>query len=106
MPAPGDRDNGLPCSAMDIFAWIITGLVAGLLARWIVHDGRRGCIYTIAVGVIGAFIGGALMHAAGHKGINEFDLRSILVAALGAVLLLLVLEAIGGRRRAIGRRRR
>jgi uncharacterized membrane protein YeaQ/YmgE (transglycosylase-associated protein family) len=91
---------------MNIFAWIITGLIAGLLARWIVRDERSGCLYTIAVGVIGAFIGGALMHAAGHTGINDFDLRSILVAALGAILLLLVLEAISGRRRAIGRRRR
>jgi uncharacterized membrane protein YeaQ/YmgE (transglycosylase-associated protein family) len=37
------------------------------------------------------------MQAAGGKGVNDFDLRSILVAALGAVLLLLVLQAIGGR---------
>jgi uncharacterized membrane protein YeaQ/YmgE (transglycosylase-associated protein family) len=91
---------------MNIFAWILTGLIAGLLARWIVRDARSGCLYTIAVGIIGALIGGALMHAAGKKGVNDFDLRSIGVAALGAVLLLLVLEAIGGRRRAIGRRRR
>ena len=90
---------------MNIFAWIITGLIAGLLARWIVRDSRSGCLYTIAVGIIGALIGGALMHASGHKGVNDFDLRSILVAALGAVLLLLVLEAVGGRRRAIGRGR-
>ncbi|MEO5901702.1 MAG: GlsB/YeaQ/YmgE family stress response membrane protein [Ilumatobacteraceae bacterium] len=91
---------------MNIFAWIITGLIAGLLARWIVRDDRSGCLYTIAVGVIGALIGGALMNAAGSKGVNDFDLRSILIAALGAVLLLLVLEAIGGRRRSIGGRRR
>lgn len=91
---------------MNIFAWIVTGLVAGLLARWIVHDDRSGCLYTIAVGVIGALIGGALMNAVGRKGVNDFDLRSILIAALGAVLLLLVLEAIGGRRRSIGGRRR
>ena len=83
---------------MNLFAWIVTGLLAGLLARWIVGGARRGCIYTIAVGIIGALIGGALMHAAGHKGVNDFDLRSILVAALGAILLLLVLGAIRGRR--------
>ena len=85
---------------MNLIAWIIVGLVAGLLARWIVRDDKSGCLYTIAVGVLGAFIGGALMHAAGHRGINDFDLRSILVAALGAVLLLLVLQALGaGKRR-------
>jgi uncharacterized membrane protein YeaQ/YmgE (transglycosylase-associated protein family) len=77
-------------------------LIAGFLGRRITGDDKSGCIYTIAVGVIGALIGGALMHAAGHKGINEFDLRSILVAALGSVLLLLVLQAISGR----GSRRR
>ena len=87
---------------MGYVAWIIVGLIAGFLGRRITGDEKSGCIYTIAVGVIGALIGGALMHAAGHKGINEFDLRSILVAALGSVLLLLVLQAIAGR----GSRRR
>ncbi|CAN5503507.1 GlsB/YeaQ/YmgE family stress response membrane protein [soil metagenome] len=84
---------------MNLLAWIIVGLVAGLLARWIVRDDKAGCLYTIAVGVLGAFIGGALMNAAGKRGINEFDLRSVLVAALGSVLLLLVLQAISGRKR-------
>jgi uncharacterized membrane protein YeaQ/YmgE (transglycosylase-associated protein family) len=53
--------------------------------------------------VIGALIGGALMQWAGHQGVNEFDIRSILVAALGAILLLLVLSAIRGRSRSVGR---
>lgn len=80
---------------MNIFAWILIGLIAGVLGRWIVKDDRRGCIYTVAVGILGALIGGALMHASGRKGVNDFDLRSILVAAVGAVLLLLVLQALG-----------
>jgi uncharacterized membrane protein YeaQ/YmgE (transglycosylase-associated protein family) len=82
---------------VNILAWIVVGFIAGLVARWIVKDDRTGCIYTIVVGILGALIGGALMNASGHKGVNEFDLRSILVAALGAVLLLLVLQAISGR---------
>ncbi len=82
---------------MNIVAWIVVGLIAGLLARWIVRDDRSGCLYTVAVGVLGALIGGALMQASGRDGINEFSLRSLLVAALGAILLLLVLQAIGGR---------
>ena len=53
--------------------------------------------------MLGALVGGALMQASGRKGINEFDLRSVLVAALGAVLLLLLLQALGGRN---GSRRR
>ena len=84
---------------MNFLAWIAVGLIAGALARWIVKDDRSGCLYTTIVGVIGALIGGALMNATGRKGINEFDLRAILVAAVGAVLLLLVLQAISGSRR-------
>ena len=86
---------------MNLIAWIIVGLLAGFLARWIVGDDKTGCLYTIAVGVLGALIGGALMQAAGKRGFNDdLDLRSILVAALGAVLLLLVLQALGaGKRR-------
>ena len=83
---------------MSILSWVFVGLFAGLLARFIVRDDRSGCLYTIAVGVLGALIGGALMQWAGHQGVNEFDIRSILVAALGAILLLLILGAIRGRR--------
>lgn len=91
---------------MNILGWIVVGLLAGGLARWIVKDDRSGCIYTMAVGIIGALIGGALMNASGKKGVNDFDLRSILVAALGAIVLLLVLQAIGGRVGRSPRRRR
>jgi len=87
-----------------ILAWIATGLIAGLLARAVVKDDRTGCVYTIVVGVLGALIGGALMQAAGRHGIDEFDLRAVLVAFVGACLLLLVLQAISARPRP--RRRR
>jgi uncharacterized membrane protein YeaQ/YmgE (transglycosylase-associated protein family) len=84
---------------MSLIAWIVIGLLAGAIARWIVKDDRSGCLYTMAVGVLGALIGGALMQAAGRTGIDEFDLRTLLVAALGAVLLLLLLQALSGRSR-------
>jgi uncharacterized membrane protein YeaQ/YmgE (transglycosylase-associated protein family) len=92
-----------------IFGWIVVGLVAGGLARWIVKDDRSGCLYTMIVGVLGALIGGALSNAAGGSGINHFGLRSILVAAVGAVLLLLLLQALsshGSARGSIGSRTR
>ena len=82
---------------MNILGWILVGLIAGLLARWIVKDSRTGCIYTMIVGVLGALIGGALMSLLDEQGIDDFSIRSILVAAIGAVLLLLVLQAIAGR---------
>ncbi len=75
----------------------------GLLAAWIAGmvTGRRaeGCLTKIAVGVIGAMIGGALARAAGYEGIDEFGLRSVLLAALGSIVLLFVLGAVEGRRR-------
>ena len=80
-----------------MIGWIVVGLVAGLLARWIVKDERTGCIYTVVVGVIGALIGGGLMSLIDEQGVDGFSFRSIVVAAIGAVLLLLVLQAIAGR---------
>jgi uncharacterized membrane protein YeaQ/YmgE (transglycosylase-associated protein family) len=82
---------------MSIVGWIIVGLIAGGIARWIVKDDRSGCIYTMVVGVLGALIGGWLMSTIDSEGVNEFSLRSIGVAAIGAVLLLLLLQAIAGR---------
>ena len=80
-----------------IVAWVATGLLAGLLARRIVRDERSGCIYTMVVGILGALIGGALMQAVDRRELDDFSLRTVLVAAVGAVLLLLVLQAIAGR---------
>ena len=82
---------------MSIIGWIAVGLIAGGLARWIVKDDRSGCIYTMIVGVLGAMIGGWLMSMIDSSGVDEFSLRSIGVAAIGAVLLLLALQAIAGR---------
>jgi uncharacterized membrane protein YeaQ/YmgE (transglycosylase-associated protein family) len=82
-----------------ILGWIAVGLIAGGLARWIVKDDRSGCIYTMVVGVLGALIGGGLMSLIDESGVDDFSIRSIVVAAIGAVLLLLVLQAIAGRRR-------
>ena len=56
------------------------------------------------VGVIGALIGGGLMSLIDESGVDEFSFRSIIVAVIGAVLLLLILQAIAGRRRSGSRR--
>jgi uncharacterized membrane protein YeaQ/YmgE (transglycosylase-associated protein family) len=90
---------------VDLIAWIVVGLIAGFVARWIVRDDRSGCLYTIGVGVLGALVGGALMRASGLRRRTEFSL-SIVTATLGAILLLLVLQALGGRGRSRTRRRR
>lgn len=87
---------------MSLVGWIVVGLLAGWLARWIVKDDRAGCMYTMIVGVVGAIVGGWLMATIDEEGVEDFSIRSIVVAAVGAVVFLLVLQAIAG----LGPRRR
>jgi uncharacterized membrane protein YeaQ/YmgE (transglycosylase-associated protein family) len=81
---------------MSILGWILVGLIAGALAQWVTHAPSRGCLGTIIVGVLGAVIGGALWGVAtgDHSALDNFDLGSIGIAFLGAVVLLLILEAL------------
>jgi uncharacterized membrane protein YeaQ/YmgE (transglycosylase-associated protein family) len=81
-----------------LLSWIVVGLVAGWIAGRITHQ-RMGCAAQTAIGVLGALIGGALARAAGLGAINNFGLRTLLVAALGATLLLAVLGSIAARPR-------
>jgi uncharacterized membrane protein YeaQ/YmgE (transglycosylase-associated protein family) len=83
--------------AMGPLTWVAMGLIAGSLARWAVKDDRSGCLYTTIVGVLGALIGGAIAQAAGKGEINDFSIRSLIIAFLGACLLLLALQALNGR---------
>jgi uncharacterized membrane protein YeaQ/YmgE (transglycosylase-associated protein family) len=83
-----------------LISWIALGLVAGLLAR-IVVPGRHaiGCLATIAVGVAGALIGGFVAEAVFDENIDfGFDLKSLAIATVFSVVLLLALEALAGRR--------
>jgi uncharacterized membrane protein YeaQ/YmgE (transglycosylase-associated protein family) len=85
---------------MGVLSWIVVGLIAGFLAGVVVKGGGFGLIGDIIVGVIGGLLGGwiatTFLHIGGMTGIN---LGSILIAFLGAVLLLLVLRLVSGRRR-------
>lgn len=87
---------------MGIIAWCIVGLMAGGLARRAVGAPKRGCLATIAIGVVGALLAGSMSRFATGDEIGTFDevdLGSIFVAFIGASALLLVLEAATGRRR-------
>ncbi len=83
---------------MGIVAWIIFGLLAGLVARWLVPgEGPGGVIGDIIVGIIGAILGGWIYRFFGHTGVTGFNLPSIVCAIVGAVVLLFIIRAIRGR---------
>jgi uncharacterized membrane protein YeaQ/YmgE (transglycosylase-associated protein family) len=84
---------------MGILGWIIVGLIAGALAKMVVPgEGPGGIIGDIIVGVVGALLGGWLFNLFGHTGIEGFNLYSIIVAFVGAVVLLFIMRAFTGRR--------
>ena len=80
---------------MGILTWIFLGLVAGLIAKFVM-PGRDpgGLILTILVGIAGAVIGGLLSTRLGFGSVTGFNLRSILIAAGGAFILLFLLRAL------------
>lgn len=75
--------------AMGLIAWIVFGLLAGIVAK-LLMPGRDpgGCIITVLIGIAGALLGGFLGTLVGWGGISGFDLRSFLLAVAGAFLLL------------------
>lgn len=83
---------------MGFIAWLVLGLIAGWLASMVMGKGGYGLIGDIIVGIIGAFIGGFLFNALTGTGITGFNLWSIFVAFVGAVILIAILRAVSGRR--------
>lgn len=74
---------------MSILAWILLGLVAGAIAKYI-HPGKDpgGWIVTILIGIVGAVVGGFITRAVGLGAASGFNLWSIIVAVFGAVICL------------------
>ena len=81
---------------MGILSWIVVGLIAGWLAGVVVRGGGYGLIGNIVVGIVGALIGGFLAGALFNvpDAVNGINLTSILIAFLGAVILILILRAV------------
>jgi len=84
---------------VSIIAWIIVGGIAGWLASIVMKTNRnQGWVIDIIVGIIGAFIGGFIFNALGSgAAVTGINITSIVVAFVGAVILLAILRAIGGR---------
>lgn len=85
-------------SQMGWLAWIVVGAVAGWLASMVMKtNGQQGLLLDIVVGILGAFIGGFLFNQFGSEGITGFNIWSVFVAFVGAVVLLVVIRLINGR---------
>jgi uncharacterized membrane protein YeaQ/YmgE (transglycosylase-associated protein family) len=83
---------------MSLIAWLIVGAVAGWLAG-LVMKSSQGLLINIVVGIVGAFIGGFLFNQFGTVGVTGFNIWSVFVAFVGAVVLLAVLRLLSGQRR-------
>ena len=80
---------------MGIIGWIVIGALAGWLASMITGNSENmGGGLNILVGIIGGFVGGLVMNLIGGQGITGFNIWSLLVATLGAVILLLIVNAL------------
>lgn len=83
---------------MGVLSWLVFGLLAGLIAKWLTSGSDpKGCLVTVVIGIVGAAIGGWIGTQLGLGTITGFDLRSLALAVVGAILLLLVLRALSGR---------
>jgi uncharacterized membrane protein YeaQ/YmgE (transglycosylase-associated protein family) len=82
---------------MGFFAWIFVGLIAGVIAKLVMGD-SFGWIVTILLGIVGAFVGGWVFSFFGGPGVTGFNLMSIIVAAVGAIIVLFIYGLIARRR--------
>jgi uncharacterized membrane protein YeaQ/YmgE (transglycosylase-associated protein family) len=84
---------------LSIIGWIILGLIAGFIASKIVNKTGSGIVVDILLGIVGAVVGGFIFAQLGSVGVTGFNLWSMIVAIVGAIVILLIYHAIFGRRR-------
>lgn len=84
---------------MSFIVWIVLGLIAGFIASKIINKRGDGLIRDILLGVIGAVVGGWLFHAFGMPGVSGLNIYSLIVAVVGAVVVLVIYHAIAGSKR-------
>jgi uncharacterized membrane protein YeaQ/YmgE (transglycosylase-associated protein family) len=83
---------------MSILGWILLGLIAGFVASKLVNRQGEGLILDIVLGIVGAMVGGYIFNSLGEVGITGFNLWSMFVAVIGAVVVLVIYHALFGRR--------
>jgi uncharacterized membrane protein YeaQ/YmgE (transglycosylase-associated protein family) len=79
---------------MSFLAWIVLGLISGFIASKIVNKSGSGAVMDIVLGIVGAVVGGWLFNTIGHVGVTGVNVYSVLVAVVGAVIVLLVYHAL------------
>ncbi|HXU58384.1 MAG TPA: GlsB/YeaQ/YmgE family stress response membrane protein [Verrucomicrobiae bacterium] len=84
---------------MSIIAWIVLGLIAGFIASKIVNKQGSGIIVDIILGIVGAIVGGFIFTQFGAAPVTGFNIYSMLVAIIGAIVVLWLYHIIFGRRR-------
>jgi uncharacterized membrane protein YeaQ/YmgE (transglycosylase-associated protein family) len=84
---------------MGLLSWIVLGLVAGAIASFLVGGGL-GLLEMIILGIVGAVVGGFLAQQLGYGDVTGFNITSIVIATIGAIVVILVVRALRGGRRA------
>jgi len=79
---------------MSIIAWIVLGLIAGFIGSKLVNKTGEGFFLDIALGIVGAVIGGWLFSLFGMQGVTGLNIYSLVVAVIGAVVFLVIYHAI------------
>jgi uncharacterized membrane protein YeaQ/YmgE (transglycosylase-associated protein family) len=83
---------------MSVLGWIFFGAITGWLASLIVNKRGEGCVLNIALGLVGSLVGGLIFRALTNFDVFRFNLISMLVAILGAVVVLFLWHAVTGNR--------
>jgi len=83
---------------MSIIGWIVLGLISGFIASKIVNKSGEGALLDIILGIVGAIVGGLLFNQFGAAGVTGFNLYSMGVAIIGAIVVLVLYHAVAGRR--------
>lgn len=83
---------------MSIVAWIVLGLISGFIASKIINKRGEGLLLDIVLGIVGAFAGGWLFTRLGYAGVTGFNIYSMFVAVIGAIILLLIYHMVVARR--------
>jgi uncharacterized membrane protein YeaQ/YmgE (transglycosylase-associated protein family) len=84
---------------MSFIAWLVFGLIAGAIAKLLMPgDQKGGCLMTSLLGIIGAVVGGWIGTLMGFGTVTQFDVRSMAIAVVGSLIILLIFRVVFGRR--------